>query len=126
MSYDFYHAFSPTEFQNFARDIIQIKEHIILESFAEGRDLGIDGRYVAKDGYTIIFQAKRIKNAGDSIMKVMRTERTKPDKLLAKGKRVDRYILAIADNITVRKKDEIYQLMSPYIVSTDDILMKED
>ncbi|OUO30239.1 hypothetical protein B5F87_02185 [Eubacterium sp. An3] len=56
----------------------------------------------------------------------MRTERTKQDKLLAKGKRVDRYILAIADNITVRKKDEIYQLMSPYIVSTDDILMKED
>ena len=126
MSYDFYHAFSPTEFQNFARDIIQIKEHIILESFAEGRDMGIDGRYVAKDGYTIIFQAKRIKNAGDSIMKIMRTERTKQDKLLAKGKRVDRYILAIADNITVRKKDEIYQLMSPYIVSTDDILMKED
>ena len=126
MSYDFYHAFSPTEFQNFARDIIQIKEHIILESFAEGRDMGIDGRYVAKDGYTIIFQAKRIKNAGDSIMKIMRTERTKMDKLLAKGKRVDRYILAIADNITVRKKDEIYRLMSPYIVSTDDILMKED
>ena len=126
MSYDFYHAFSPTEFQNFARDIIQIKEHIILESFAEGRDMGIDGRYVAKDGYTIIFQAKGIKNAGDSIMKIMRTERTKMDKLLAKGKRVDRYILAIADNITVRKKDEIYQLMSPYIVSTDDILMKED
>lgn len=126
MSYDFYHAFSPTEFQNFARDIIQVKEHIILESFAEGSDMGIDGRYVAKDGYTIIFQAKRIKNAGDSIMKIMRTERTKMDKLLAKGKRVDRYILAIADNITVRKKDEIYRLMSPYIVSTDDILMKED
>ncbi|OUO30238.1 hypothetical protein B5F87_02180 [Eubacterium sp. An3] len=61
MSYDFYHAFSPTEFQNFARDIIQIKEHIILESFAEGRDMGIDGRYVAKDGYTIIFQAKKKK-----------------------------------------------------------------
>ena len=85
--------------------------------------MGIDGRYVAKDGYTIIFQAKGIKNAGDSIMKIMRTERTKMDKLLAKGKRVDRYILAIADNITVRKKDEIYQLMSPYIVSTDDILI---
>ena len=59
-SYDFNNSFSPGEFQDFARDIVQIKENIFLESFAEGRDMGLDGRSVANDGYTIIFQAKRL------------------------------------------------------------------
>ena len=44
--YDFRKIFEPMEFQDFARDMIQVRENIFLESFAEGRDKGIDGRYV--------------------------------------------------------------------------------
>lgn len=53
--YDFYTLFDSLEFQDFARDMVQIREGITFESFARGTDLGIDGRYVLKDGSVIIF-----------------------------------------------------------------------
>ncbi len=77
MSYDFHHAFSPAQFEEFARDMLQVKENLAFESFAEGRDLGIDGRSVSEDGYTVIFQAKRLKNAGKDIVRIMRDEKKK-------------------------------------------------
>ena len=55
--YDFYRIFEPLEFQDFARDMAQVKTGLLFESFAEGRDLGIDGRCVLQDGRTVIFQA---------------------------------------------------------------------
>lgn len=58
--YDFYTLFDSLEFQDFARDMVQIREGITFESFARGTDLGIDGRYVLKDGSVIIFQAKAL------------------------------------------------------------------
>lgn len=36
-SYEYNSIFTPQEFQNFARDIIQIKENKFIESFAEGK-----------------------------------------------------------------------------------------
>lgn len=44
-TYDFYGQLEPMEFQRFARDIIQAREGIHLESFAETGDGGIDGRW---------------------------------------------------------------------------------
>lgn len=52
--YDFNHILEALEFQDFARDMLQVREDLLFESFAEGRDRGIDGRCVLKDGYTII------------------------------------------------------------------------
>ena len=125
-SYDFNNSFSPGEFQDFARDIVQIKENIFLESFAEGRDMGLDGRSVANDGYTIIFQAKRLKNGDSKILTVVHEEKRKMDKLREMGKRVDRYILAVSDDLRQDTKEKVYQIMSPYIINPDDILMKSD
>ena len=125
-SYDFNNSFSPGEFQDFARDIVQIKENIFLESFAEGRDMGIDGRSVANDGYTIIFQAKRLKNGAGKIMTVMYEEKKKMDKLREMGKRIDRYILAVSDDLQPDTKDKVCQIMSPYIIAPQDILTRRD
>ena len=125
-SYDFNNSFSPGEFQDFARDIVQIKENIFEEGFAEGRDMGLDGRSVANDGYTIIFQAKRLKNGDSKILTVVHEEKRKMDKLREMGKRVDRYILAVSDDLRQDTKEKVYQIMSPYIINPDDILMKSD
>ena len=89
-SYDFNVVFSPLEFQDFARDILQIREKKIFESFAEGKDEGIDGRYITEDGESIILQAKRLKNVNSRILSVMRDEKRKMDRLIQTGKRVDR------------------------------------
>lgn len=64
MNYDFNHAFSPAEFEDFARDMLQMREDRKFESFAEGKDKGIDSRSVSEDGYTVILQAKRLKSRG--------------------------------------------------------------
>ncbi len=74
IEYDFCSLFEPQEFQRFARDMIQIREKIIFESFAEGKDLGIDGRHVSSNGNVIILQAKKIRNQAD-IMKQVRGEK---------------------------------------------------
>ena len=58
--YDFYTLFDSLEFQDFARDMVQIREGITFESFARGTDLGIDGRYVLKDGSVMIFRPKAL------------------------------------------------------------------
>lgn len=114
-AYDFSTNFSSEEFQDFARDMIQKREGIIFESFAEGKDQGIDGRYIAEDGTTVILQAKQFKNMALEILKVMRKEKMKMDQLVRAGKRVDRYILALSENVTPDKKDQIAEIMCPYI-----------
>ena len=83
-TYDFYGQLEPMEFQRFARDIIQAREGIHLESFAETGDGGIDGRWRGeKDGTVIIFQAKRIRNR---LLAAARSEKEKLSRLA----RVDR------------------------------------
>lgn len=126
MSYDFHHAFSPAQFEEFARDMLQVKENLVFESFAEGRDLGIDGRSVSEDGYTVIFQAKRLKNAGKDIVRIMRDEKKKMDRLIREGKKADRYILVISDDLGVETKNKICQLMDPYIIDPKDIVTGKD
>lgn len=125
-AYDFNTNFSSEEFQNFARDMIQKREGIIFESFAEGKDQGIDGRYIAEDGTTVILQAKQFKNMASEILKVMRKEKMKMDQLVRTGKRVDRYILALSENITPDKKNQIAEIMRPYICNLKDIVTKND
>ncbi len=41
-NYDFHHLLEPVEFQEFARDMIQVREKIRLEAFREGPDQGMD------------------------------------------------------------------------------------
>lgn len=124
--HDFTTNFSSEEFQDFARDMIQKREGIIFESFAEGKDQGIDGRYIAEDGTTVILQAKQFKNMASEILKVMRKEKMKMDQLVHAGKRVDCYILALSENVTPDKKDQIAEIMCPYICNLKDIVTKND
>jgi len=56
--YDFHKLLEPYEFQNLARDIIQIKEDCFLESFSAGSDDGVDLRKKENDD-TLIVQVKR-------------------------------------------------------------------
>lgn len=124
--YDFNNAFSPTEFQDFARDMIQIREDILIESFAEGRDLGIDGRCVCADGYTIIIQAKQLLNTSGRILSTVRKEKEKIDELVERGMRIDRYILALSGKLSVEKKEAILKFFTPYIIAPEDIVTGDD
>ena len=41
LDYDF-RILQPSEFECFSRDLLQAREEIFIESFADGRDKGID------------------------------------------------------------------------------------
>lgn len=124
--YDFSKIFEPLEFQDFARDMIQVRENIFIESFSEGRDLGIDGRCVQKDGNVIIFQAKRLVDGNRSILSMARKEKYKVDQLVALGINVKRYILALSGDISPPNKDEVFKIFSPYIIAPEDIITGKD
>lgn len=124
--YDFYNIFEPLEFQDFARDMVQRREGVTFESFARGKDLGIDGRCVLKDGSVIIFQAKCIRNTSGKILSIAKKEKEKLDRLSETGIRISRYILVLSDDIGVIKKSQIMELFSPYIIDTSDIITGTD
>ncbi len=112
---------SPLEFENLARDIVQKRENIKFESFADGKDGGIDFRYSTSENKNeIIIQAKRYKDFS-SLKYKLKDEVNKVEKL-----NPNRYILAISCDITPDNKDEICKLFSPYIKKTADIIGQKD
>ena len=60
LDYDF-KILQPSEFECFSRDLLQAREDIFIESFADGRDKGIDLRFAYSKDKTCIVQCKRYK-----------------------------------------------------------------
>lgn len=80
-NYDFHQLLEPLEFQEFARDMIQVREKIDMEAFREGPDQGIDARCITPEGKCIILQAKRWANDGGIRWKELREEKKKTDRI---------------------------------------------
>lgn len=121
VNYNYHKLLEPMEFQKFSRDVIQMRDNIFLESYKEGKDQGIDGGYF-HHGSTIIFQAKRWKCDYRTLYRHLKNvEREKVEKL-----NPDRYILAIAMDLSRLEKEKIKELFHPYIKCSDDILCESD
>lgn len=112
---------SPTDFENLARDLIQVSEGLVFESFAIGPDSGIDFRFAAVDGDTII-QAKHYERSGFSKFKtackaeVKKVQRLKPK----------RYILVSSVSFTASRKKDIQNIFKGIPLALGDIIGKED
>ena len=124
--YNFYDIFQPMEFQTFARDMVQKRVGITFETFAGGPDQGIDGRCVLKDGSVIILQVKWGRITSGTILKIAKAEKVKLDMLAEQGVRICRYILVLSGDIGVKKKTQVMELFSPYIISPEDIITGAD
>lgn len=119
MQYDFHRQLEWMDFQNLARDVIQIREGILFESFKEGRDSGIDGRFCNDKG-TVILQAKRY-GEYKTLRKSLKEESKKVRKL-----HPERYILVVSLPLTEGQKDELMQLFQGYIKQTGDLVSSDD
>ena len=118
-NYDF-QSLSSYDFELLARDLIQAEFRIRLESFAPGRDGGIDFRFRNKKG-DVVVQCKHYKDydALHRILKrdeVLKVNRLKPA----------RYVLAISTPLTPRRKDALLKLFSPHCLGPSDIFGRED
>lgn len=119
--YDF-QILQPNEFEHLTRDLLQKKEKAFIESFTPGRDGGIDLRFAKIRGKNAIVQAKRYKDYG-SLKSVLAKEAAKVKTLRTKP---SRYIISTSVGLTPDNKTEIYDLFSPYIKDTSDILGRDD
>ncbi|MEC0270123.1 restriction endonuclease [Paenibacillus anseongense] len=120
--YDFT-SLSSYDFELLARDLLQKElKNKTFESFKSGRDGGIDLRYSVNKGNAIIVQCKHYAKSTFSNLKAeIRKELPKIKKL-----KVKRYILVTSFGLTPSNKEEIIELLDPYIISTGDIFGKED
>lgn len=117
--YDF-KSLSPTEFEDLTQDLLQKHHGIFLESFTTGKDGGIDLRYSSCSNNEIIIQCKRY-NDYKTLSSNLKKEVEK-----VKNLNPARYIISTSVGLTPFQKDSILKLFSPYIISTSDILGRND
>ncbi len=117
--YDFKNL-SPTEFEDLTRDLLQKNMDLILESFTTGRDGGIDLRYSTSSKNNLIIQCKRYKDY-KTLYSSLKKEVEKVQRL-----EPERYIISTSVGLTPAQKDAIFNLFTPYINSTADIIGKDD
>ncbi|MRN54926.1 hypothetical protein [Paenibacillus monticola] len=120
-NYDFHRLLEPMEFQEFARDIVQKRDGIFLESYKEGKDQGVDGGCFNIDN-TIILQAKRWKCDYRTLYRHLKNK--EKDKVIKLNP--DRYILGVSMDLSKENKEQIIELFSPYIVDSSDIITEKD
>lgn len=110
---------SPDEFENLSRDLIQKELDLFFESFATGKDGGIDFRY-ARNKQNVILQCKRHKSYAE-LKSNLKKEALKPFL-----KTASRYILTMTVNLTPQNKTEILELFSGINITVSDIYSYND
>ncbi|MGE3456926.1 MAG: restriction endonuclease [Kofleriaceae bacterium] len=124
---------SDHDFELLARDLLSAELGVRLESFARGRDKGIDLRYLAPPSTPIpwgvqqvpdiVVQCKHYAGTGYSGLKskLQTKERTKVAKLSPK-----RYILVTSVDLTAANKTELRAILAPYVQTESDIYGASD
>jgi hypothetical protein len=118
-NYDFL-TLSPNEFENLTRDLLQKKLGVFIETFTTGKDGGIDLRCAKDKINKIIIQAKRYDRLSNLISN-LKKEVKKVNDL-----KPDRYIISTTVGLSPDNKTTILNLFKPYILTTEDILGKDD
>jgi Restriction endonuclease len=117
--YDF-QSLSSHDFELLARDLLQDELHVRLESFAKGRDGGVDFRFRNATG-DLVVQCKHYSDYDDLIRVLKRHEVEKVRRL-----KPVRYVLAVSVSLTPLRKDELTALFAPYCQGPSDVFGRED
>lgn len=119
--YDF-KQLSPADFEDLTRDLLQRHWGVGLESFKTGRDQGIDLRYSAAKGQSIIVQCKHF--AGSSVAKLVHELKTSESLKIAKLA-PSRYVFVTSLPLSPLDKEKIKAALEPYLRTTEDVVGME-
>jgi hypothetical protein len=135
-NYDFTSALSSIDFERLSKDLLEAELGVRFENFREGRDGGIDLRYAPAEarplsnsdilrrklGFRpeIIVQCKRYSKYSDLKSVLKRKELPKVIKLNPR-----RYVLTTSVPLSPQQADDLREILSPYVISTDDIYGRE-
>lgn len=122
-NYDF-STLNDRDLEELARDILSTKLGLDFQSFKPGPDKGIDLRFATiNDENEIIVQVKHLLGSGVIALKsILKTEEL-PKVVTLNPKR---YIVVTSLSLSPQDKESIKNTFSPYILSTQDILGKND
>jgi DNA polymerase III delta prime subunit len=117
-NYDFLNL-SYIDFEDLVRDLFSINYNIEFESFSQGKDKGIDLRFISDKNIKWIVQCKRYTDFND-LFSSLKSEFKKVIKL-----KPDRYSIVTSVPLNPSKKEKIYNLFSNIIQNPSDIIGKE-
>ena len=117
-----YLSLSPSEFETLSADILSALHSVHFERYGEGRDGGVDGKFLTNDGGIWIVQVKRYRDT-KALLRQMEHEQKK---MLQLPQAPARYFLVTACSLSPANKAAIQQVMRPFILSTGDIYGAED
>lgn len=112
------------DFEILVKDLLNAEFDLNLQHFKSGKDKGIDLRYSQPtNNNSIVVQVKHYVGSGYSQLK----SKLKNDEF-SKIKKLNpqKYILATSISLSASQKDEIRNLLHPYIKTSNDIIGKED
>lgn len=111
---------TPHDFEEVCKDLFEDILNTPLEIFGEGKDQGVDLRYVAPGEPNIqtIIQCKHRFNSSSSALQ-RHLEKSELPKVRAL--RPTRYLLGTSTRLTVSAKDKITQMLSPFVRTSGDI-----
>jgi hypothetical protein len=118
-----YSNLSSQDLEELTRDLLQAEWNQWLESFKTGRDKGIDLRYSHPIQKTTIIQCKHYLGSGFTKLLRHLTDEEKPK--IAKLA-PQRYVLVTTVPLSPANKDAILKGLSPYVLSTQDIVGQGD
>ncbi|PBJ14363.1 restriction endonuclease [Flavobacterium sp. ACN6] len=123
IDYDF-STLNDRDLEELARDVLTEKLKYNFQSFKSGADQGIDLRYATIDDENeIIVQVKHYLGSGISKLKSSLKKEELSKVLLLNPKR---YIFVTSLKLSPKDKEDIKNIFYPFILSTDDILGKND
>lgn len=123
MNYDF-STLNDRDLEELVRDILLKKIKIDFQSFKSGSDKGIDLRYAtSKNENEIIVQVKHFLGSGLSQLK-SKLKNEELNKVVILNPK--RYILVTSLKLSPQNKEQLKKILSPYILSTNDILGQND
>jgi Restriction endonuclease len=118
-NYDF-QSLSSHDFEQLVRDLLQEEFDIRLESFAPGKDGGIDFRFRSHNG-DLVVQCKHYADY-DTLYRTLKNKEVQKVRRLKPA----RYVLALSTPITPHRKNELFSLLRPYCRQLSDIFGRED
>lgn len=112
------------EFEQICKELLNAKFGLGLQDFKVGKDKGVDLRFSSKkNNNSIVVQAKHYIGS-----KYAQLKHTLKEKEYNKIKQLnpDRYIVTTSLSLSAQEKDELKNILAPYVLTSNDIISQED
>jgi len=111
------------EFEQICKELLNAKFGLGLQNFKVGKDKGVDLRYSSKKNNSIVVQAKHY--IGSKYAQLKHTLKEKEYNKI-KSLNPDRYIVTTSLSLSAQEKDELKEILTPYVKTSNDIISQED